>query len=280
MNQGVIQKAAAVILMLLAALGLLICAAGMIAAIAANGPISNAVGETIAGVEGYFSAAEQTTARLQEHLASINEEVSRIRDQLNETEISDAAVLRAIAGRIERSGMGPSIERFVSTTQAVTDGLLAFNSMLVSVNRIPGVNLPTLSDELAALSARIEAPREDFQAIRNALSTSQNIKARLLQPLNRLSESLDRADQDLEQERSRMMEIQARLRSLRLTALRIIDLVTVACVLIFTLFSAGQVLLFERARKWFKSIPAGRSPEGPGLSEDSEGIIRTQDLKG
>jgi len=267
-----LRKTAAAILMLLAVLGLLFCIAGAISALVGNRFLSNIVVETITTVEGYFATIDQKTTRIEDSLASLHANVNRIQDQLTNTTISDAEVLRAIVDQIDSNRIGPAVERVIITAQELNDGLQAVNSLLLTVNKIPAINLPTLSEELAAVNERVAGLREDFTAIQTELSTSQNIKTRLLQPVNRFDERLNRAEESIAAEKTWVDQVQASLRSLRVRITSLILLSSLVVALFFTLFGVGQVLLIDRAWKWFKSDSPGKSGELQGASTEERSL--------
>ncbi|RPI83006.1 MAG: hypothetical protein EHM41_16980 [Chloroflexi bacterium] len=258
-----VKKIAAGILMLLAALGLLLCLAGVFGVLAINSRVSNAIIETIDTADGYFTTIEETINNIHTRLTSLDENVDRIKDQLEETTISDAEVLRAINNQIDTSDMERVIEDLIITARAISDGLAAINAGLVALNQIPVVNLPTISEELAALDDRVEGLRAEFEEIQTGLTSSQDIKNRLLQPVNRLSENLNQVESSLAEGQSNINEVRASLSSTRIGIPRLIGLSGGVLVLVFVLFGAGQVLLFERAWKWFKSSSPRRSQQMP-----------------
>ena len=195
--------------MLLAILGLLFCIAGAISALVGNRFLSNIVVETITTVEGYFETIDQKTTRIEDSITSLHAEVSKIQEKLTNTTITDAEVLRAIVDQIDSDKIEPAVDRLVTTAQDVNDGLQAVNSLLLTVNKIPGIEVPTISDKLAAVNERVAALREDFTAIKTGLSTSENIKTRLLQPVNRFDERLNQAQQTIAEEKTWVDQVQA-----------------------------------------------------------------------
>lgn len=264
-----LKKITAALLMILALLGLLICAAVFIGVWVVNAPLSDGVVETIETVESYFTSIDQTLDRLQTGFAGQQEIISRIQDDLNSTTISDAAVLQRVISEIAGEEMRPAIEGLVSTTRAISEGVLAFNSALTAFNRVPGIDLPTLSEDIASINSRVDSISQDLEQIQVQLSSSEGIKYRLLQPVNDLAAGLKRAETTLAGVKSTTSALLFRLGSLKVSIPRWIDLSSAGVSILFLLFGAGQVLLFEQAWKWFRSISLTRTPETPGAGGET-----------
>lgn len=180
--------------------------------------------------------------------------------------------MRAFIDRIASEELGSTAENLINTTVSITDGVLAFNSALTTLNQIPGINLPTLTEELGAVKARLAAFHGQLDELHNELSSSEDVKNRLVQTVGQLEEGLNQVETGLEEGRSKISAARASINSLGVTIPRVIDLASVGLSVLFTLFGAGQALLLEKAWKWFRSISLTRSGvrSGPGDAAPSE----------
>ncbi len=259
-----VKKISAAVLLCLAALGLLICIAGLVGTWIVNVRLSDVVVDTIETVEGYFAAVDGTLGRLQSGFASQHQHVSRVRVELADASLSDAVVLRALIDRIVSDDQNPAAENLINTTVTIADGVLAFNSALVTINNIPGINLPTLTEELEAVKTRVDTFQRDLETLRNDLSASEDVKNRLLQTVERMEDGLNQVETGLAEGKTKITSARASISSLGVTVPRVINLASVALSVLFILFGAGQALLLDRAWKWFRSISLTRSRVMPG----------------
>jgi hypothetical protein len=253
-----IKKIAAAVLMLLAAIGLLVCVAGFIGVLAINAPLSNVVVETVGTIDGFFSSVDQTAGRIQDGLTLLVGDVRQIQDLMNTSDISDETVLRSTMNQIAEDEIKPAVVTLTSTTGVISDGVAAFTSVVAAINQIPGVNLPTVSEELTTVDSRLGAFQTDLEAFQTQLSTSQDIKTRLLQPVNRLVEGLNQAEAKLVEGRSKIAALRTSLSSLQVRILGLIDLTSLLLASLSVLLGAGQILLIRQSWIWFKSIPVSR----------------------
>jgi len=262
-----LKKLSAAVLLCLAALGLLICIAGLVGTWIVNIRLSEVVVDTIETFDGYFAGIDETLGRLQSGFSSQHQRVSSIRAELADANLSDGRVLRALLDRIVSDDLNPAAENLIITTVTIADGVLAFNRALVTINKIPGINLPTLSEELEAVKARVDTFQRDLETLRDELSSSEDIKNRLVQTVERMEAGLDQVEAGLSEGKAKITTARDSISSMGVTIHRLIDLGSVALSVLFFVFGAGQVLLLDRAWKWFRSISLTRSRVMPGSGD-------------
>ncbi len=164
------------IVMVLALVGLLVDMTVLVGVWAAYGPahdgvitVSNTLQQGLqvaekglTGVDGYVTTARQT-------LTQVNTEAAQLGDRAQTT----SPVLSALSQRVETK-LAPVLAQAQTTASTIHDAALKVNGALAALNRFPGVTVPTLNDQLVAISDRAQEAQSAVQDLRVTLA---NVKA-------------------------------------------------------------------------------------------------------
>ena len=99
---------------------------------------------------------------IQQTLNSIDQTAATLGDKVE----ASSPVVNVISNTVGAS-LFPKINTVATTAITVSQAVVQFNTTLETLNRLPGVELPTLSDQLASISAsanQAQVAAEDLQA--------------------------------------------------------------------------------------------------------------------
>jgi chromosome segregation ATPase len=249
---NVIRKILAVIVMILAALGLVICIVGLIGAWVVNEPATQAVSGALDTVENYVSVADQTAQLVSGSLSDVQQDVNRVNEAVANITPEDRARVAAEIRQTVSEQIGPKVTRVRTTAAAVGDTIVKFNQTLESANRIPGVTVPTLSNELQAAGERIEEVESALEAVRSSIAETNLDGSKITAATAQVSNGLQKAQDALAQGQSRIQATSAAVATAKANVAGWFDLASLLASLFFILFGAGQVFLFIAALQWFR----------------------------
>lgn len=248
-----LRKILAVIAMILAAIGLLICIGGLIGAIALNEPATQATTGALSAMENTLTIADQTA---QTAAASLNEAQQGI-DRVNQiasgvTAEDKAQAAAALQSTVEQT-IGPSVARARATAANLATVVVQFNATLESVNRIPGMSVPTLTDELQTAGQILDQAQEAAGEIRSAVADAETLDgSRVTAATAKAASGLQAAQSAIAQGQARMSAASAAVAETKADVPFWIDVLSLAASLPFILFGAGQVSMFILAWRWFR----------------------------
>ncbi len=176
-----------------------------------------------------FAPVESGLDRADEALGKVNTRISNARDrvsnaqalvgQLDQEPVANGAVLSAISDSVSMR-LEPAIDEVqasISDTLGLVNGV---NNSIAAINDLFGVNLPTLTDELQTLDARITTLRERIQEVRTDLAAM--IQGKLQMPAARVNSRLANLASGLQDIQpvvskyvGKVQQIQARLTKLK-----------------------------------------------------------------
>ena len=102
-------------------------------------------------------------------LTQVNTEAVQLGDRAK----TNSPVITALSQRVDTK-LAPVLEQAQTTAATIHDATLKVNGALVALNRFPGVTVPTMSDQLSAVSDRAQ---EAVSAMQDLRVTLANIKA-------------------------------------------------------------------------------------------------------
>lgn len=236
--------------MVLAVLGIIVNVSGVVGVWAAYGParttvtdVSNTLtqalqvaGKGLTRVDGAVQNARQTIT-----------DVNNVATQLGDRARSNSPLITALSQQVD-SKLGPVLVQAQTTAATIHDAVLKVNSALVTLNRFPGVTVPTLSDQLSAVSDRAQEAQTAAQDLRVTLA---NIKAGLVtkaettikQVTARIDAPLARIQGLVNTYQAKVTQAQERITSTTNSILTLLLVTAIALTLFFILFTAGLVLL-------------------------------------
>ncbi|MBK8049805.1 MAG: hypothetical protein IPK16_23480 [Anaerolineales bacterium] len=165
----------------------------------------------------------------------------------------------AIAGRIKdtvQSQLGPTIKTLRITLSAVTTSLVALNRSLESANRLPGVSVPTFTDQLQTADQKLGAISESLDSLVTAAADVSVDGSKLESTLALTSDQLADVQTTLSQMTEQLTTGSAQIGAVGNAAPGVIDLTSVVISLLAVLMGAGQLSLIFKGVAMFRQDTA------------------------
>jgi peptidoglycan hydrolase CwlO-like protein len=241
-----LRKILAVLLILCASVGLLLCVAGLLGVWVANTPLTDAITTTTAAGHEYLTTADETVTTIHEQVQRFQSEVDSLQASVPEMTAETRAAVTARINATVQPWLGEPVANLRTTLTTLAAGATSLNSALESANRIPGVNLPTFTEELATAEQRLDEIRANVATLQAAAADLSIDGSRLEAALAAVAERLVAIDDLLVRLQSQVVAIDQALVAFGAAAPGWIDWGSVVLSLLAILFGAGQVSLIQR----------------------------------
>jgi predicted nucleic acid-binding Zn-ribbon protein len=260
----VVKRILAAIVILIATIGLALSVAGLVGVWVARGSARDTVTALSTALNGTLAAVDQALARVgaradqgRQALARVNNAASKLGDRIEE----GSPALNALASAV-RDDLAPKIADTRAQAATLRDGVVSVNAMLETLNRIPFIAVPTLTDELSTVSERVEAAQNDAQELRATITearagASANLVAAVTARTIAIDNGLAQIQAAMGKQQATLAQRQQQVSDLSDTLLRAINLLVLLLTVLFLVFAAGQVLLIYVCWQY---IRAGRFP--------------------
>jgi predicted nucleic acid-binding Zn-ribbon protein len=260
----VVKRILAAIVILIATIGLALSVAGLVGVWVARGSARDTVTALSTALNGTLAAVDQALARVgaradqgRQALARVNNAASKLGDRIEE----GSPALNALASAV-RDDLAPKIADTRAQAATLRDGVVSVNAMLETLNRIPFIAVPTLTDKLSTVSERVEAAQSDTQELRAAITearagASANLVAAVTARTIAIDNGLAQIQAAMGKQQATLAQRQQQVSDLSDTLLRAINLLVLLLTVLFLVFAAGQVLLIYVCWQY---IRAGRFP--------------------
>jgi hypothetical protein len=246
----VLKRILAAIVTLLATIGFLANAVGLVSIWVARRPASDTVTTlsvfvnnklgTVHQALGWISARSDESRRA---LTRINNAPSTLDDRIDQGSPLVTELVNAT-----RDEVAPKIAETRAQAVALRDAVASVNAALETLDSFGFVNVPTLGDELSTVSERVDAAQTDVQELRAALeeaktAASGNLVAALTARTMKLDNRLAQIKSTAVKFQATVEQKQQQLADLSHTVLRAINLLVLSLSMLFLVVAAGQVLL-------------------------------------
>lgn len=243
----------------LAALGIIICLVAFWFSWSLNTPLTDELVRLATVAERVLGVADAGLTRIDDGLTTVRNAVTTVEettqtagDTLVETNLAFAVLERLVGDTLF-----PRIVAAHETAVALTGTIVAFNDTLEAANRLPFVNVPTLSAELGAAAARLEAARARVTEVQDALRAIKEEKIGrpvgfITDRTTAIGEDLAAAQQIVGDTLARIDATQTRIVALRERLPRLIDLLSVTITLVAAWLVAAQGFVLVRAYEYLR----------------------------
>jgi len=131
---------------------------------------------------------------------------------------------------------------------ALHDGVIAVNAALETLNSLPFITIPTFSDQLSAVSGRVDAARESAQELRAAIDqartmASANVVATVTERTNRIETMMTQIKSATVKYQTAVVQKRQQVTAFSQRLLCAISLLELSLTVFFTVIAAGQALL-------------------------------------
>lgn len=238
------------LLLLLAVLGFIVSVAGIAGVWVARSYARSAVIDVT-------TVTTKTLTVVNNGLGRVNTQVQDARQKL--TQVNDAAA--KLGNRIEansplvdkfnqlvNNNLAPSLEKVSTTASAIHDAVVSLNSKLEVLNRLPNIQIPTLTSQLSAVSDRAQEAQTAVEDMRTSLADVKaglvtTVVAAVTQRTARIDAALARIQDTVNTYQATVTRTQARATTTSNAILLLLDVGVVSLTLLFVIFAVGLVLL-------------------------------------
>lgn len=254
------KRILATVVVLIATIGFFANAAGLVGIWVVRQPARNAVtgfstfmNNKLGMVDQALTGVSKRTDDGRQALARVNDVATKLRERVDDT----SPLIDAMRNSL-RDDLAPKLTEIRIQAVALRDGVLAVNSALEALDSLGFITVPTLTDELNAVSERVDAARDNIQELRLALDQARAGAAASL--IAAVAARITAVDDVMAQVKSTTVKYQASVaqkqqqvndRSRRL--LRMINLLVLSLSALFLVLATGQVLLIYVCWKWVKA---------------------------
>jgi uncharacterized protein YukE len=204
----------------------------------------------LARVNTQVKDARQTIARVNNAAAILGDRIQ-----------ANSPLVTKLSQLVDKD-LTPRIEKARTTTVSIHDAVVTVNSALVALNRLPGVTLPSLTNELGAVSERAQEAQTALQDLRVTLAglkagIATKAEVVVTKVTARIDAALARIQALVNKYQATVTHALARITSTSNTLLLLIDVLTVSLTLLFVIYAVGLVLLLYVCWKYVRT---GRFP--------------------
>ena len=273
----ILKRTGGVLIIIIAALVLLASAGGVIGLWTVNSQVHDVANAVFAPVESGLDTANKALDKVDTRLDNARTRISNAQEvvgQLGQNSISNGAVLGAISDTIAVR-FGQEIDAARDSVDNAIELINGVNSAIVAVNRLPFVELPTLTDRLQSVQTRISSLRDRVQELRSDIEAT--IQGRLQMTgarINGLLENMDSGLQDVQgsvnEYTTTVQELQARIATQKSNVASAIDTIwTILTVLLLWIaFSQVVTLLYGWSLLRSKPVDITVVPAAPPAGGD------------
>ncbi|MCA9867613.1 MAG: hypothetical protein KIS95_09290 [Anaerolineae bacterium] len=245
-----------------AALGIVICLVSFWYSWSLNTQVTDDLVRLATVAERVLDVADTGLTRVDDGLTTVRGAVTVIEGMTRSAgnTLVETNLAFIVLERLVGDTLFPRIVAAQDTAVALTGTIVAFNDTLEAANRLPFVNVPTLSSELGAAAARLESARARVTEVQDTLRTIKEEKVG--RPVAFITDRTTAVGQDLAAAQtivsdtlSRIHVAQPRIVALRLRLPRLIDLLSVTITLVAAWLVAVQGFVLVRAYEYLRGRP-------------------------
>ena len=285
-----LRRLAAIIIILLSIVGLILCVGGIIGDWVFTNALVNATTRILTMAQVPLNTANQAATAItngitsiRDGLDSINQSVTQAGDKLNQS----TPVLDFVSSTVGEQ-LAPKIDDVREKATTLHDTVIGVNSTLEAINSIPGVNVPTFTDQLQAVGDRLTAARTAVQEFRAYLA---NLKASAIEAsvtavtsrTAKIDDALASVQTDVANFQTQVSNMLAQIALLRTYVPIWLNIAAIIVTLVILWFAFGQLRLIVYGRSLFRGRPAQvvappgpvSTPAPPKKEEPAAGNIQT-----
>jgi hypothetical protein len=252
------------VIIVIAAVGFIVNAAGLVGVWVARAPTSSGVTDVTATTTHALGIVDNGLTRVNTQVQDARQTITRVNNaaaSLGDRIQANSPLVTRLSQQVEND-LSPRIEKAQATASTIHDAVVSFNGVLVVLNRLPAITAPRLNDELGTVSQRAQEAQTAVQDLRATLAamkagTVTKAEAAVTQLTSRIDAALARIQAIVNKYQAKVTDTQARITSISNTLLLLINVLVVSLTLLFIIFAAGLVLLMYVCWRYVRT---GRFP--------------------
>jgi hypothetical protein len=247
----IIKRILVGVVMVLTLVGLIVNISALVGVWAAYGParnnvitVSNTVIQALQTAEKGMTRANGYVQTARQTVTQVNTLATQVGDRLQ----TNSPLITALSQRVDTK-LAPVVEQAQTTASSIHDAVLKVNGALVALNRLPGVTVPTLSDQLTGISDRAQEAVSAMEDLRVTLANDKaravtKVETTVMQITARIDAPLARIQALINTYQSKVANAQDRVTSTTNTILTWLLVTAVAVTILSLIVTAALLLLF------------------------------------
>lgn len=255
----VLKTILAVAVVILAVGGVLLAGVGIYYSWALNTPVTQSLTEALAGAERLLTAADGALTRANGGLERAEAAVNTIEGAVTaagETVVeTDLAFL--VLERTVGDTLFPAVATAHETLLATTEMIVSFNDTLEAMNRLPLVDVPTLTAELQTAADQVAAAQQTVEEIRAEMRVikEEQVSRPVTFVTDRtgpLLDGLGQAQAAATRSQANIAATMTAIAARQATLARTVDLLSLGTTAVLLWLIAAQALAGERAVRYLQ----------------------------
>ncbi len=247
-----LKRLFALIVMIFSVIGAILCVAGILGAWIAPIPIKAVANGALDTVNGYAVLAGQSTQNASERIAGVRTDIEDAQQRVQDATPEQREAVRQQVRTAIQEKFGPSVTAVRNTAASISAGLGTLNKSLEGFNRIPGVNVPTLTDELEAVNQRMDTVNGRLDNFKATMSDKEYDGSKLNAAVTQVTDELKGLEAKLGEWQTKLGNVSTSVENAKNAIASALTTMSIASTLFFALFGAGQISLFSHALGWFR----------------------------
>jgi len=247
---NIVGRILVTLLMLLAVLGFLISVAGIAGVWVARSYARSAVIDVTTVTTKTLTAVNNGLVRVHTQVQDARQKVTQVNDAAAKlgNRINANSPLVDKFNQLVSTNLAPSLEKVSTTASAVHDAVVSLNSKLEVLNRLPNIQIPTLTSQLSAVSDRAQEAQSAVEDMRTSLTDVKaglvtTVQGAVTQRTARIDAALARIQDTVNTYQATVTRTQTRVTATSNAVLLLLDVGVVSLTLLFIVFAIGLVLL-------------------------------------
>lgn len=261
----IVRRAAAALLLVCSALGVVLCLAALVGVWVVNQPAKNALAQTLDTLDGYLTLANQTVQQVGDGTTRLRATLDGARRQFADEPRAEerGAIANRVVATVRESGA--TLATLRNVIQTLSNSLATLNRTLAQLARLPSVVPPTLPTDLQGVEQNLSAISGRLDTLEARLADANQALTNLGSYVDSVADELRGLDDRLGEWTARLAAAQAAIAAAKTNLSTTVDLVSIGLSLLLVLFGAGQLSLVSQAWGWLRADRSGTDawrPEG------------------
>jgi archaellum component FlaC len=271
----ILKRVLAIVVIVISAVFIVLCVVGVIFSWSFNTPLTEGITKGLTGFENVLVAADSGLDRVNTILVEAQTAVDTIDSSVQTAgdTISETSIVYEILDRTVGDVLSPKVTSALETIDVVRGIFVSFNGLLETLNEIPLVEVPTLTEQLDTAADQLASVQNDVEETKNELrlikqeAVDKPVTA-ITDRTTRISNGLESAQTPVTNTQNNIDDILTSIAGVKVSVPGAIDLASIVISLAFVWIAFGQLGLIVLAWGYLK---------GPGSPEGANDDNGTQD---
>lgn len=243
------KRVLAWVLVAVSVLGILVCALGILGSWMINNELTDSILKLLSGAQAALARADSALSQASTQLESANSAIATVRQtasELGDRFENNSPLLDRIIG-ILRDEVGPTIGRVRDLFLQVEDRVQSINGTIEVLNRMPGIELPTLDLEFQSIRDQVDKVEQAVQQLQKSILDFRSGLIKSLAPftdkIDNIAAFLVRLEQEVNTYLTQVRALQVAVKDVQTRVPSIIDNITILVTILLLWNILAQVSL-------------------------------------